>query len=280
MNQKLKLASVPMGIAALTAMMFAPLANAAGITDLFGGNQTAASPGVSKNAGPAVPGMTDEQLQRYVSDVYTNPTSAALFNGAASPVSPNQTSQGVSPSVGVSPAASPGNTAEFQRYVSNAPVGEFASRYFKSAAATPDSVQVLGSGTPVTRWTPPVLPTAPVAPAVADYCAVNNCVDAPSQPPVWNPPVVQVPQWDVPIAVAQPTATDAWVGYVPPFVSGFGGGDTVWGGALPVLGVSYPVPVVATDVACQDYCKMDQADLGDAGSSDATSDGTSDGDAG
>ena len=213
MTRKLNLNLVPLGVAAVTAMMFAPLvANAGGIIDQFGGQATAVSPG--QVSSPAVsapvattPAVSSEVLQRFEDVLAAARTASATTTETSS--SDGSGSRGSTPAVSPFVSPSPTPVATFVSpsshvyssgaYVSTAPPGEHVPPYVHSAIATPDSVQVLGSGALVSRYVAPRAPAAPVAsayvpagPVVYPYATVAA--------PAWTPP-----NWDAPVAVAAPT---------------------------------------------------------------------------
>lgn len=221
MTRKLNLNLVPLGVAAVTAMMFAPLvANAGGIVDQFGGQATAVSPG--QVSSPAVsapvattPAVSSEVLQRFEDVLAAARTASATTTETSS--SDGSGSRGSTPAVSPFVSPSPTPVATFVSpsshayssgaYVSTAPPGEHVPPYVHSAIATPDSVQVLGSGALVSRYVRP----APVS-AVATAAPVAAYVPAPAwTPPSWDAPVAVAapawtpPNWDAPVAVAAPT---------------------------------------------------------------------------
>lgn len=212
MTRKLNLNLVPLGVAAVTAMMFAPLvANAAGIIDQFGGQATAVSPGLVRSpvvSSPVAttPAVSTEVLQRFedvlaaarAASATTTETSSS--DGSGSTGNTTAVSPYASPTpYPVATVVSPSHVYNPGAYVSTAPPGEHVPPYFKSAIATPDSVQVLGSGAPVNRYVAPRAPAAPAASAYAPGPVVYPYAtyDAPVAvaAPAWTPP-----NWDAPVA--------------------------------------------------------------------------------
>ena len=226
MTRKLNLNLVPLGVAAVTAMMFAPLvANAAGIIDQFGGQATAVSPGLVRSpvvSSPVVsspvattPAVSTEVLQRFedvlaaarAASATTTETSSS--DGSGSTGNTTAVSPYASPTpYPVATVVSPSHVYNPGAYVSTAPPGEHVPPYFKSAIATPDSVQVLGSGAPVNRYVAPRAPAAPAASAYAPGPVVYPYAtyDAPVAvaAPAWTPP-----NWDAPVAAPVAVAAPA-----------------------------------------------------------------------
>ena len=295
MNPKFKMNSIPMGIAALTAVMFSQSGMAQTITNpgrfAPGTDPTSIAAGIAAQATNGNVTMTDVEFIAFTratangSESNATPTavspgnlraptpvaSTPFFNNVVTTVGASNTPSGASP---VRTSVSPGSAGGYVAYVSDALPGEYQSHYVHTAESTPDSTQVIGSGAPVNRFVRPVVPSGPsaasrapsavasvAAPAPFDYCSVNSCIDAPlTVTTILNAPVAQPPTFNIPAAV--PPNFDAAL--TASLARGFGD-RAVPLSIAPNPYVAPPpsdvVPVASSDFVCSGFCG-DQADTG------------------
>ena len=303
MNPKFKMNSIPMGIAALTAVMFSQSGMAQTITNpgrfAPGTDPTSIAAGIAAQATNGNVTMTDVEFIAFTratangSESNATPTavspgnlraptpvaSTPFFNNVVTTVGASNTPSGASP---VRTSVSPGSAGGYVAYVSDALPGEYQSHYVHTAESTPDSTQVIGSGAPVNRFVRPVVPSGPsaasrapsavasvAAPAPFDYCSVNSCIDAPlTVTTILNAPVAQPPTFNIPAAV--PPNFDA-AALSASLALGFGDRAVPLPLPTPVPYVTPPasdiVPVASFDCNAYGGCMGDQADGmgGDAG---------------